>query len=166
MAERRKRLTASNVGSIAKMRKTTKRSSKVQSLLYSSFRGNQATRYGSANEDSARQQYIADLVCEGHEVEVKECGMFISLPSPWLAASPDGIICDQMDSSNILGLLEIKCPFNARDKTVAEACKSSSFCLQENSLKLKPRHDYFYQVQCQLHCVDCEWCDFQFKTVK
>ncbi len=26
-------------------------------------------------------------------MEVKECGMFISLPSPWLAASPDGIIC-------------------------------------------------------------------------
>ncbi len=93
-------------------------------------------------------------------MKVKECGMFISLPSP------NGIICHRMDSSNILGLLEIKCPFNAMDKTVAEACKSSSFCLQENSLKLKPCHDYFYQVQCQLHCVDCEWCDFVVKAGK
>ena len=50
MTERRKRITASNVGSIAKMRKTTKRCNKVKSLLYSSFRGNQATQYGVDNE--------------------------------------------------------------------------------------------------------------------
>ena len=49
MVERRKRLTASNVGSIAKMRKTTKRSNKVKGLLYSSFRGNVATLYGRHN---------------------------------------------------------------------------------------------------------------------
>ena len=55
MTERRKRITASNVGSITKMRKTTKRCSKVKSLLYSSFRGNQAIQYGVDNEVKARQ---------------------------------------------------------------------------------------------------------------
>ncbi len=167
MAERRKRITASNVGAIAKMRKTTKRSNKVQTLLYSTFRGNQATRYGMANEDKARQQYVADLVSEGHEVEVKECGIFISSTHPWLAASPDGIICDKMDSTKIRGLLEIKCPYSMKDKNIPEACKSSSFCLEESSThKLKRRHNYYYQIQCQLHCVDCEWCDFVVKTSK
>ncbi len=65
MAERRKRLTASNVGSIAKMRKTSKRSSKVQSLLYSYFRVNQATRYGSANEDSASNSILLTWCVRG-----------------------------------------------------------------------------------------------------
>ena len=51
MMERRKRITASNSGGIAKMRATTKRGKKVQQLLYSSFRGNAATRYGSEKED-------------------------------------------------------------------------------------------------------------------
>ena len=57
MVERRKRLTASQVGSIVKMKATTKRSGKVQNLLYSSFRGNTATRYGTAKEQETRQDY-------------------------------------------------------------------------------------------------------------
>ncbi len=48
--ERRKRVTASKVGGIVKMRTTTKRSRKVKELLYNTFRGNSATRYGSAKE--------------------------------------------------------------------------------------------------------------------
>ena len=55
--ERRKRITASNVGSISKMRHTTKKSKKVELLLYSNFRGNAATHYGSDKEESTRQQY-------------------------------------------------------------------------------------------------------------
>ena len=41
--ERTKRITASRVGGILKMKKTTKRSRKVQEILYSRFKGNQAT---------------------------------------------------------------------------------------------------------------------------
>ena len=59
MVERRKRLTASNIGSIAKIRKTTTQSNKVNGLLYSSFRGNVATLYIWHNkEEKARQEYI------------------------------------------------------------------------------------------------------------
>ena len=52
-SERRKRLTASRVGGILKMRKTT---SKVKELLYTTFRGNQATKYGMEMEDIARTE--------------------------------------------------------------------------------------------------------------
>ncbi len=55
MMERRKRITASRVGSIAKMKKTTKRSKKVQTLIYNNFKGNNATRYGIAKEEETRQ---------------------------------------------------------------------------------------------------------------
>ena len=57
-SERRKRITASNTGAIAKMRATTKRSKKVQELLYSGFKGNKVTTYGSEKEEIARQVYI------------------------------------------------------------------------------------------------------------
>ncbi len=167
MKERRKRLTASNVGSVAKMRKTTKRSKKVQTLLYSTFRGNKATQYGADNEDKVRQQYVADLVADGNNLELRECGIFISKSTPWLAASPDGVIYDRSNNTSVVGLLEIKCPYSARDISIDEAAKTSSFCLADNDMhKLKHRHDYYYQVQCQLYCVDCEWCDFVVKTGK
>ncbi len=59
LVERRKRLTASKVGSIAKMRKNTKKSKKVQNLLYSTFKGTEATRYGSAKEQETIDLYVA-----------------------------------------------------------------------------------------------------------
>ena len=49
-SERRRRITASVVGSVAKMKASTKRSKKVAALLYSSFRGNVATCYGLTME--------------------------------------------------------------------------------------------------------------------
>ena len=53
MKERVKRITA-QVGGIIKMRKTTKRSKKMESLLYSTFRCNEATRYGQEMEEQTR----------------------------------------------------------------------------------------------------------------
>ena len=170
ITERRKRLTASRVGNIAKMRKTTKPSTKVKNILYSTFRGNNATRYGIASEDKARQEYFTYLRGRGClDWNVAVCGLFVCVAKPWLAASPDGIICNANDTTHILGLLEIKCPFSMREKTLAEACKSSTFFLESNNehnFKLKRRHDYYFQIQCQLYCVNCEWCDLVVKTEK
>jgi len=57
--ERRKRITASKAGAISKMRKGTKRANKVKELLYTKFRGNKHTSYGTANEEASRQAYVA-----------------------------------------------------------------------------------------------------------
>ena len=50
-------MTASIIGSIVKMRASTKGSKKVQQLLYNSFRGNAAIQYGTQMEELARQKY-------------------------------------------------------------------------------------------------------------
>ena len=50
--ERKLRLTASAIGSVVKMKATTKRSKKVEALLYSRFRGTKATMYGTQLEVS------------------------------------------------------------------------------------------------------------------
>ncbi len=108
MIERRKRITASKVGSISKMRQTTKRSKKVEALLYSNFRVNAATRYGLDKEESSSLQYLAYMRENGHpSLQVEKCGLFVSLETPWLAASPDGLVHDP-DASYPDGLLEIK----------------------------------------------------------
>ena len=169
LVERRKRLTASKVGSIVKMKKNTKRSKRVQNLLYSTFKGNEATRYGSAKEQETIDQYIAHQRKNGHpQLSVDKCGLSISVTNPWLAASPDGAVNDPSDPSQGLGLVEIKNSYSMREKTLDEACKTSSFCQEnrDNTYRLKTRHDYFHQVQCQLYCTNMDWCDFILRTNK
>ena len=164
--ERKKRLTASRVGGIIKMKRTTKRANKVKDFLYSRFRGNEATRYGMEMEETVRMEYITHLQeSNGSEVSVTDCGLFVSQQNPWLAATPDGMVTD---SSEKPGLLEIKNPFSKRHMTISEACSSgSTFCLKQErdgTHKLKHTHDYYHQIQCQLHCVNREWCDFVVRT--
>ena len=72
-----------------------------------------------------------------------------------------------------LGVAEYKNPYNARDLTLQEACdKTKMFSLEsgeENrqvTFKLKRRHDYYYQIQCQMYCCNVEWCDFVVRTNK
>ena len=64
--ERAKRLTASQVGGIAKMRRNTKRSNKAKGLLYSTFKGSKATMYGTLREEKAREKYVAYQQQNGH----------------------------------------------------------------------------------------------------
>ena len=59
--ERRKRITASNVGQIAKHKLTTKVAScsKVKQLIYSKFHGNRATDcWGLLQEDVSQEEYL------------------------------------------------------------------------------------------------------------
>ena len=168
--ERRKRITASRVGGICKMREKTKRSNRVRALLYSTFKGNKATRYGSTMEGIAKQQYITYQRRNNHSgLTVADCGLFISENNNWLAATPDGIVQDPSNSEPS-GIIEIKNPFAIRDKSLVEACATSSFCLEidkkKNKPQLKRRHDYYFQVQCQLYCTDKGWCDFVLRTNK
>ncbi|XP_030911372.1 uncharacterized protein LOC115947690 [Geospiza fortis] len=98
---------------------------------------------------------------------VEDCGLFIHPEKSWLAASPDGIIKDPATGKD-LGLLEVKCPYKHRNKTVREACKDKDFCLEVDgdSYVLKKNHPYFTQVQCQLGTTGLQRADFVVHTNK
>ena len=131
--ERRKRLTSSVVGGIIKMQKRTKCSKKVQTLLYSTFKGNDATRYGIhvQMEDEARHRYKTYQQQKGHSgLEIYQSGLVICKDNPWLAASPDDKVKDP-STSDIFGLVEYKNPYSVRDKSIDEACRCKNFCLQK-----------------------------------
>lgn len=100
--ERRKCITASQVGAIVKMRKTTKRSGKVKGLLYSQFKGNKATRCGIHMEETLRKQYLAYQQQMGNpEFTTQRVGLVISVDNPWIAASPDDRAIDRFPGSSI-----------------------------------------------------------------
>ena len=104
MIERGKRITASRVGSIAITRKTTKKAKQIEELL---------NKAGAQMEEQTREQYETYHQQNGHPgLQVQRCGLFISLDTPWLAASPDGLVHDPSDHSQPLGILEIKYPYS------------------------------------------------------
>ena len=151
------------------MRSSTRKAKRVESLLYTKFKGNAATHYGKVLEGRAKDDYQTYQQEHGHPgLKVDDCGLFVSLDSPWLAATPDGLVTDPSDAAHPLRLVEIKNPYSAQSQTLIEASKKSTFCLQQNkndgSFQLKIRHDYYHQIQTQLYCTGRQWCDFVLRT--
>lgn len=127
-----------------------------------------AMSWGVRNEKKAVEAYEALKSSTAKKpVKVKDCGLFVDKDKPWLAASPDGII-QEVDTGKNLGLLEVKCPYKHRNKTVAEACKDETFCLEKegSSYSLKKEHPYYTQVQCQMKVSGLGKADFVVHTNK
>ena len=126
------RITASRVGSIARMKKTTKMGNKYE-LLYSTFRGNKATMYGILIEDKTREDYLAYQHKENHPaLTITKYGLVVSMANPWLAASPDGVVHDP-NSTLCESLVECKAPFSLKQQTIEEAyLTKKSLCLEKN----------------------------------
>lgn len=76
------------------------------------------------------------------------------------------MVCKNGDA----GLDEVKCPYSARDMTIAEAVNGvKDFCLEkddENIRLKKNTHNYFFQVQGQLLVTGAKFCDFVVYTKK
>lgn len=122
-------------------------------------------RWGCKHEDTARKTYKEQHQLTHSDGKVKDAGFTISPLYPFVGASPDGYVSCSCCG---LGILEIKCPFCAKDETVEEAASNcKQFCLERNdngALSLKKDHAYFYQVQMQLFVTDRAYCDFVIWT--
>lgn len=125
------RLTASNFGTAAGHNKHQSSKRLVNELLWKSFSGNKATRWGTFFEPVALAAYTAkrideigrkhiDALKDGGQgiapaqlaFEVSSSGLNVCQAIPWLAFSPDGIVHTTDDSGHpVTALLEIKCPF-------------------------------------------------------
>lgn len=141
-AERKERITGSNVGAILGLSPYRKPHDVMRAMVRDyhgaerEFTGNIATDYGTANEQTATIAYEMF-----HGGSVQECGFFVHPEYDWLGASPDGLVGDG-------GLLEIKCPFGQREKNPPEF---KSLTEQEH---------YFAQCQIEMACAGRNWLHF------
>ena len=78
----------------------------------------------------------------------------------FLGASPDRLVFGTKRDN--YGLLEVKCPLKYFKKPLMKACQDKNFCcvMVNGSIKLKPQHAYFYQVQGQMAITGMTWCNF------
>ena len=103
-------------------------------------------RYGKEHEDKAIDT-LNNLIKKDN-LEVQKCGLFVDTSKGYLAATPDGTISND-------ALVEVKCPIKGVEKSLQDlATTDSNFCLHQTDcgkLKLKKSHNYYYQIQGQLH---------------
>ncbi|KAF1510565.1 hypothetical protein FQV20_0016104, partial [Eudyptula albosignata] len=171
---RENRITASVAPKIANSKFANGKTEKVpQSYLKAVVSSSPSVRtpamsWGVRNEKVAVRAYEQlKSQAVGKPVQVEDCGLFIHQEKSWIAASPDGIV-KEVATGKALGLLEVKCPYKHRNRTVREACKDKDFCLEVDgdSYALKKDHPYFTQVQCQLAAAGFQQADFVVHTTK
>lgn len=115
--------------------------------------GVKAIQWGVEMESTALRSFQ-----EHKQLIVKPTGLWLH-HSGILGASPDGLIPE------LNAIVEVKCPYSARDKTISEACELKDFCLQSDTtgtLHLRDNHNYVNQIQGQMHITDTVKCFLWF----
>lgn len=142
-AARKGRITGSQVGAILGINPYKKPADAMRDMVREwhgaerEFKGNPATEWGTANEQSATN-HLEMFHLDKH---VEETGFHVHQEYDWLGASPDGFIGDD-------GVVEIKCPFGQRGKENPEF------------KKLVEMPHYFAQTQIEMACTGRAWCKF------
>lgn len=121
-------ITASNFGAASGNNKYCSPEMCINEKLWSSFKGNDATEYGSYHEKDACESLklhlndslkktLNSIVPGFLSYEIYETGLLKSPECPWMAVSPDGLlkICSETETKWIL--LEYKCPARLRHST-------------------------------------------------
>lgn len=110
-----------------------------------------AMKYGTENEDMARELYYINMP-DG--LSLNKCGFYQHPAMEWYGDSPDGIITDTATRVT-LGCLEIKCP-NPNTWMKYKALFKEGMTLREIEEK------YYWQCQSHMMCTDTTWCDFVY----
>lgn len=120
-------------------------------------------KHGREMEPEAKQAYIAAQSRHHRSFKAENCGIFIDLAKPYLAASPDMLVnCECCGH----GTLEVKCPLQRPCvKCNPSICECPENCLKYMHVKngclcLKPNHAYYAQIQGQMFISNRTYCDF------
>jgi putative phage-type endonuclease len=105
LASRKGRLTGSKAGAAAGHNPFCSHAKLLKELLFDTFQGNEATRWGTENEDNGVLVYVN---WRADHCTVRHMGLCVHPIMHWLAYSPDGLVVEP-DGTRVL--LEIKCPF-------------------------------------------------------
>lgn len=150
--ERMKRIQSSNFGKVSKA--TDKRDlDKLAAELMTSkdLSRVQSIRHRIDHEDTAIQEY-----CKLKSTTVSRMGLLVDDALPFLGTSVDGISGDVV--------IEVKCPYSSKGKII-DHVTVPYLVKTDLGLQLNNKHDYYYQVQGQLHITKKTLCHCVVYTV-
>jgi len=158
--ERYCRLTASHFGQVFNGNKL------AADLLSTRTVHAPAIKSGREHELVAFQEHEKKLSQIHPNIMLRKAGFYVGDPA-YLEASPDGILLDQ--TGQVMGIIEIKCPYSAANLTVKEACEqlSTFYCSWDTDcIQLNTSHIYYFQIQGTMALTQAKFCDFVVWTPK
>lgn len=128
-----------------------------------------ALKWGLKCEPVARKAYEAHLKSSHSNATVLETGLCVNQTQPYLRASPDGLVACSCHGEK--WLLEIKCPFSARNMDPVEAIHTGTLKYVTESdggysLVSGDSAGYFQQVQGTMAVTGLTRCDFVIWTLR
>lgn len=142
---RKNLITASNFGPICKRQVLKDTAPLVKNILYKTNLGRVASiAYGIENEQQALHK-----IQQQENVSIEPCGLFIDKDFPFIGATPDGLIGNDI-------LVEVKCPFSASKVGMKKAIEENKiqilkFNKKTRTTTINKNSNWFYQIQGQLH---------------
>ena len=150
---RQKRLSAAGEKIIDNQKLVNKLVKPAAGLIHS-----QSLTWGRNNEGRAREAYREYAQREHMNFKIHSCGLFVDHNSPFLAASPDGLVsCDCCGA----GVLEIKCPYTLKDSDPQLAPYITS-----DGVDHEHSSGYYQQIQGSMAITGRNYCDFIVWTSK
>ena len=158
-AVRKGRLTVSNNhGIFTKMNRVIKTAviikPKTTPLISKIFSPNDITnldpvKWGKLDEAVALKEFLMTEATKDRNFKLNKCGLFLEHKKPYIGASPDAVASCKCHGFCVV---EIKCPFNIRDKLITENVSECSFLeLNEmGNIQLKRSYKYYTQVISQI----------------
>ena len=126
---RRHAITASSFGAASGNNKYSSPKACALDKLWSTFKGNAMTEYGTYHETDARDTFLGLLNTQlkptlediyggpFDSFELHECGLLKHSEQPWMAVSPDGLLQLKGPQGSKWTLVEYKCPARLRHST-------------------------------------------------
>ena len=134
---RKGRLTASNFGAICRTSLESPSKSLAESILQQCIVPKTAAmQWGIDMESVAKQAYVKSVKDKHELFEIDDAGLYINPKAPHLGASTDGLISCSCCG---LGVLEIKCPYSAKDTVPTSVTYIEAI---DGGFKLSKKHDY------------------------
>ncbi|XP_046970606.1 uncharacterized protein LOC124537760 [Vanessa cardui] len=148
---RKNLITASNFGQICKRKISLSTAPLVKNILYQkNLSGVTAIAHGIEHEKQALQQLQTQ-----ENLNILPCGLFIDQTYPFIGATPDGLMGDDM-------IVEIKCPLVAVKMGLTNAIQQNKIQIikydKNSETVLNKKSNWFYQVQGQLHVTGRRLC--------
>ena len=122
------------------------------------FHGSEVTRWGTANKNKALDSYKKIMASTHRDTELElDLGLVYHQQVRFIAGTPDATFVCSCCGNRVV---EIKCPFRAKDKKISDLISDHALELLDEAGQLKRSHSYYTQVQVYMALTGTDICDF------